>query len=221
MLENWKTRSFYPPLLLGAVALCASVSLALAASATQEAIREADARDLRVSLAQVLPEGFAENDLVADRAMIDVAGRAFAVYRAKTAGETTRGVVFEVRGKGYGGEIAILMAVDREGGILGVRILKHTETPGLGDKIEAAKSDWIQSFSGKALTTARWAVRKDGGDFDQFAGATITPRAVVKAVKEGLEIFGQHRAAFLGEPEDRTELARRQPETAGREGGRS
>jgi len=107
--------------------------------------------------------------------------------------------VFKVFGKGYGGEIVVLMAVDKAGTLLGARVLRHTETPGLGDKIEAAKSDWIDGFAGRKLDGTMWAVKKDGGDFDQFAGATITPRAVVKAVKEGLETFARHRAEILGE----------------------
>lgn len=197
MLE--KDRPLYQPLLLGAVTLLASASLAWAANATREAIALAEERDLRDSLAQVLPEGFADNDLAAARAEVDVGAAApVTVYRARRGG-AARGAVFKVSGKGYGGEIVILMAVDQAGALLGVRVLKHHETPGLGDKIEAEKSDWIDRFAGKALDTAAWAVKKDGGGFDQFAGATITPRAVVKAVKEGLETFARHKAAILGE----------------------
>lgn len=94
------------------------------------------------------------------------------------------------------------MGVSREGKILGVRILKHTETPGLGDKIEPAKTKWIFSFDGKFLGNPLadlWAVKKDGGVFDQFAGATITPRAVVKAVKGGLVFFEKERSTLLDE----------------------
>ncbi|MDR3352158.1 MAG: electron transport complex subunit RsxG [Zoogloeaceae bacterium] len=201
-LETLKSHALYPPLLLGCVALLASASLALAASATREAIREAEARDLRDSLAQVLPAGYADNDLLADSAQVETGrGAPLTIYRAKRDGVTC-GAVFRVYGKGYGGEIVILMAVDQEGVLLGARVLKHTETPGLGDKIEAAKSDWIGEFSGKSLATARWAVKKDGGDFDQFAGATITPRAVVNAVHTGLETFRQHQSAILGRPAD-------------------
>lgn len=198
-LEQLKENTLYQPLLLGVVALLASASLAWAANATRDAIAAAEAKDLRDSLAQVLPADFADNDLLADSAQVDVgAPKPLTVYRARQ-GEATKGAVFKVSGKGYGGEISILMAVDRDGKTLGVRVLKHTETPGLGDKIEAAKADWIRSFDGKSLTTARWAVKKDGGDFDQFAGATITPRAVVNAVKGGLETFASHKLAILGE----------------------
>lgn len=200
-----KAHPLYQPLLLGVMALLASASLAWASSATKTAIAEAEARDLRASLAQVLPAGFADNNLLADSAEVNIgdvgAEKPLLVYRARKGGAIA-GVVYKVIGKGYGGEIVILMAVDKEGSVLGVRILKHTETPGLGDKIDIAKSDWANRFSGKALdasNAASWAVKKDGGDFDQFAGATITPRAVVKAVKGGLETFAAHKAALLGE----------------------
>lgn len=201
-LEQLKENTLYQPLLLGAVALLASASLAWAASATRDAIAAAEARDLRDSLAQVLPEGFADNDLLADSAQVEVGeAKPLTVYRARLGG-TPQGTVFKVVGKGYAGPITILMAVDRDGRTLGVRVLKHTETPGLGDKIEIGKADWITTLSGKTLESARWAVKKDGGEFDQFAGATITPRAVLNAVRGGLETFARHREAMLGLPQD-------------------
>jgi electron transport complex protein RnfG len=92
------------------------------------------------------------------------------------------------------------MGIDGQGRILGVRITSHQETPGLGDKIEHRKSDWIFSFIGRSLTDPApqaWRVKKDGGAFDQLTGATITPRAVVHAVKQGLEVFAAHRAQLL------------------------
>lgn len=200
-LDRLKAHTAYQPLLLGAVALLASASLAWAANATRDAIAAAEAKDLRDSLAQVLPANFADNDLVADSAQVEVGeAKPLTVYRARL-GEATQGAVFKVVGKGYAGPIVILMAVDKDGQTLGVRVLKHTETPGLGDKIEIAKADWITTLSGKTLESARWAVKKDGGEFDQFAGATITPRAVLNAVKGGLETFASHKQAILGLPE--------------------
>jgi len=83
---------------------------------------------------------------------------------------------------------------------MGVRVIQHAETPGLGDKIEARKTDWIKRFTGLSLgnrTEAQWKVKKDGGEFDQFSGATITPRAVVRAVHKGLAYFNAHRAEIL------------------------
>ena len=92
-----------------------------------------------------------------------------------------------------------------DGSIAGVRSVSHRETPGLGDKIDAGKSQWILSFNGKSLSMPipdQWAVKKDGGQFDQFTGATITPRAVVKAVYQALNYFDEHRAALLQLDED-------------------
>lgn len=108
--------------------------------------------------------------------------------------------MFQTSARGYSGEIQVLLGVDPEGRILGVRVIRHTETPGLGDKIELAKSDWVLAFNGRSLgdpPPERWAVKKDGGVFDQFTGATITPRATVKAVKEGLVLFAAHREEIL------------------------
>jgi electron transport complex protein RnfG len=189
----------YPPLLLGAVALAASAALAWSYGATREHIAEAEARDLRASLEQVLPGGFADNDLLGDTVELDgPRGGKVKVYRARL-GAQPRGAVFTVTERGYAENMVLLMAVDTQGTVLGVRVLKHKETPGLGDKIEAARSPWIDGFAGKSLAgPTRWAVKKDGGDFDQFAGATITPRAVVKAVKGGLEFFQAHRREILG-----------------------
>jgi electron transport complex protein RnfG len=122
------------------------------------------------------------------------------IYRARL-GSALKGVVFQVSERGYSGEILVLMAVDVDGKMLGARVLKHTETPGLGDKIEIAKDKWILSFNGKSLgepPADKWGVKKDGGVFDQFAGATITPRAVVKAVKGGMLFFSEHKAEILG-----------------------
>jgi electron transport complex protein RnfG len=123
------------------------------------------------------------------------------VYRARRAGKV-EAVVFKVTGNGYAGPIDCMMGIDRNGHITGVRVIKHKETPGLGDKIEPAKSRWIYAFDDKSLgdpPAQKWAVKKDGGIFDQFAGATITPRGVVKAVKGGMDFFVKERSKLLDE----------------------
>jgi electron transport complex protein RnfG len=102
--------------------------------------------------------------------------------------------------KGYSGEIKLLVGIYTDGKIAGVRINSHTETPGLGDKIQTNKSDWIYSFDGKRYqesTASKWAVKKDGGSFDAFTGATITPRAVVHAVKDTLIYFQKNKAQLF------------------------
>lgn len=199
-LDEIREHIGYQPVLLGIVALMASATLAMAASATGEAIAAAEAKDLRDSLSEVLPAGLADNDFLKDTLAIDKGGQPVTIYRARHAG-AVKAAVFQVAERGYAGEINILMAVDAEGRTLGVRVLKHAETPGLGDKIEVKKDPWVKSFDGKSLgdpAPEKWAVRKDGGVFDQFAGATITPRAVVKAVKGGMDFFTAHKAEIIG-----------------------
>jgi electron transport complex protein RnfG len=199
-LDAIREKISYQPLLLGSFALLASGALAWAAGATGAAIAAAEAKDLRDSLSEVLPSGLADNDFLKDTVSVDRDGQPVTIYRARQ-GQEVKAALFKVAGRGYAGEIQILMAVDMAGHTLGVRVLKHAETPGLGDKIEVRKDAWIKSFDGKSLgdpAPERWAVKKDNGVFDQFAGATITPRGVVKAVKGGLEFFAAHKAEITG-----------------------
>ncbi len=196
----WREKLTYQPLSLGLIAMVTSAALAFGNFATHEDILKAEERDLQASLAQVLPEGFADNNLLQDTLKIVGAdGAPVTLYRARKAKQVIGGV-FQVSSRGYAGEIVILIGVDHLGRMLGARVIKHIETPGLGDKIEVAKSKWILDFDGKSLSSPpadKWAVKKDGGVFDQFAGATITPRAVMKAVKGGLEFFAAHREEIL------------------------
>jgi electron transport complex protein RnfG len=104
---------------------------------------------------------------------------------------------------GYNGNIELIVAINIDNSISGVRVLKHQETPGLGDKVELRKSDWVTSFNGKQLNSeqdSRWTVAKDGGMFDQFTGATITPRAVIKAVKNTLLFFKENKDSLFTLP---------------------
>lgn len=203
MNEKIKQALWYQGVSLGATGLVAALILAAANNATEAAIVRARADDLKLSLAQVLPEGFADNDLLRDSVKLTGSdGAPLEVHRARRKGRV-EALIFEARGKGYAGPVVLVMAIDRDGRVLGVRVIQHNETPGLGDKVDAAKTAWIHSFEGKSLgqpAAEHWAVKKDGGDFDQFAGATITPRAVVGAVKGGLQLFAARRAEMLGEP---------------------
>jgi electron transport complex protein RnfG len=115
------------------------------------------------------------------------------IYRAKLNDLPVALVIRHVSPNGYSGNINLLTAVYSTGSVAGVRVTKHEETPGLGDKIELKKSLWITSFNNETVNTQRdnrWAVKKDGGQFDQFTGATITPRAVVGSVKNAV-LFAQ------------------------------
>ena len=199
-LAEWRDRLSYQPLSLGFIALATSAALVVANQVTHPKIVEAEERDLQASLAEVLPAGFADNELLKDTiSLTGDDGKPVTIYRARKAGSIT-GAVFQTVGRGYGGEMIVLIGVDAKGTLLGARVIRHKETPGLGDKIELAKSPWIRDFEGKSLESPppeQWAVKKDGGVFDQFAGATITPRAVVKAVKEGMTFYAAHRQEIL------------------------
>lgn len=199
-LEAIREKIGYQPLLLGVFALLAGGALAWASSATGDAIAAAEAKDLRDSLSEVLPQGMADNDFLKDTVDLEKGGKTVTIYRARQGG-VVKAALFKVAERGYAGDIQVLMAVDADGRTLGVRVLKHVETPGLGDKIEVKKDPWVKSFDGKSLgdpAPEKWGVKKDSGVFDQFAGATITPRAVVKAVKGGLEFYTEHRQEILG-----------------------
>jgi electron transport complex protein RnfG len=200
---TYRQRVGYQAGLLGGFAMVAAAMLVMGDIATLDAIAEREAEDLLASLSQVIPPELHDNDLLANTLTIGQpaahGGDApLTVYRA-LEGLSVTAVAYEVVGQGYGGPIRVLLGVDTDGRILGARVLAHAETPGLGDKIEVARDDWILSFNGRSLADpepARWAVEKDGGVFDQFSGATITPRGVVRAIKGGLELFEANRDAL-------------------------
>lgn len=186
-------------LVLGGFSLVATLLLAGAHILTKEPIERSALEDLRRSLEQVIPATTHDNNPAAEGVLLDLDGKSVKVYRARKAGHVT-GVAFETSRKGYSGDIQILLGVDENGKLMGVRVLHHTETPGLGDKIEASRTDWITRFTGRSLgdpPEEKWAVKKDGGPFDQFAGATITPRAVVNGIRDGLHLFATHRKSML------------------------
>lgn len=207
-LALWRDKLAYQPISLGIIAMITAVALVVANEATKPGIVAAEQADLQSSLTQVLPPGFAANDLLGDTIKIPgIDGAPLTIYRTRDKAGALNGAVFQVAGRGYAADIVVLMGVDTTGRMLGARVVRHQETPGLGDKIEDSKSKWIHDFEGKSLENPpadKWAVKKDGGVFDQFAGATITPRAVVKAVKQGLDFYAAHRAEILADqPEPR------------------
>lgn len=199
-----RKRTPYQAALLGITALLASATLAFAYLQTEPLIAQQATADLTASLKAVIPGIDYDNELLTDQVVINdgVGSARTTVYRARQQGEVVA-VVYQVIGKGYAGEITAVMGLDRAGHITSVRVVSHRETPGLGDKIEPAKSPWISSFIGKGLDhpdEKGWHVRKDGGEFDQFSGATITPRALVAAVKGGLDLYAAHREEILSSP---------------------
>lgn len=188
--------------ILGTFCLGFGVVLALTKSIASNDIAARAQEDRLNSLEQVLPGELHDNNPLHDTLQLkDAAGKDVTVYRATRGGKVT-GVAYEIQGSGYAGPIRLMMGVGADGLIIGVRVLAHKETPGLGDRIETKKGPWILQFAGLSETnppTERWKVKKDGGQFDQFAGATITPRGVVKAVHEGLGFFAANKARLLGE----------------------
>lgn len=184
-------------LLLGTFCLGFGTLLVMINNLAAEDIAARATEDRLTSLSQVLPAEVHENNPLEDViTLTDSDGHPVTVYRGSRSGKVT-GLAYEIRGTGYAGEIRLMMGVDADGRILGVRVLAHKETPGLGDKIEVKKGDWILKFTGLSLgepPEAQWKVRKDGGHFDQFVGATITPRGVVAAVRRGLDFFNANKA---------------------------
>lgn len=196
-----RARPFRAALLLTAVATVTVGAVAVVHDLSRPRI-EANERAQRVArLAEVLGQTQYDNDLLADAITVrdpDLLGTADAlsVHRARLDGQPVAALIETVAPDGYSGSIRLLVAVDVHGRLLGVRVLSHKETPGLGDGIDRRKSDWIDAFAGRSLgdpAPEGWRVRKDGGEFDQFTGATVTPRAVVRAVHNALVYFDAHR----------------------------
>ncbi len=187
--------------LLGLFAVAGTSLVALTNEVTRERIEQNERSTLLDSLHALVPSDQADNDLFSDR--IEVHDPALlgtpdpvTVFRARKEGKPVAVVLTPVAPDGYGGDIKLLVAINYDGTIAGVRVVSHHETPGLGDKVEAERSSWIFGFAGRSLenpTGEKWKVKKDGGVFDQFTGATITPRAVVKAVHNALLYYQQHR----------------------------
>lgn len=103
---------------------------------------------------------------------------------------------------GYAGPIRLLIGIDVEGIVTGVHVLEHSETPGLGDRVETSKSNWVKQFNGRSLTdplSAGWRIKGDGGQFDQLTGASVTPRAIIKAIRETLLYFSTRRDEIFAE----------------------
>ncbi len=179
--------------------------LAASFNATQPSIEYNEQQAKRALIGQVLPTTMYDNDLLGSARQLpadEMLGTRTpsSAWIARRQGRATGLVVEAIASDGYSGEIALLIGINAEGEVTGVRVTTHKETPGLGDYIDIAKSLWITQFNGKSLSQppeSAWKVRQDGGYFNARAGATITPRAVVKAVRSALHYFVRHKAALL------------------------
>ena len=194
-------------LLLMVFAVIGSAVVSITYDATKEKIAENQRRQMLKSLHQIMPPERYNNDLLKSKIKIPADDRLGPIsenyaYVARKDGKIIGFIFSPLAPDGYSGEIKLLVGVYVDGTLSGIRVVSHNETPGLGDAVDASRSDWIYNFSGKSLNnpkTENWKVKRDGGYFDQFTGATITPRAVVKAVKLTLIYFDRHKKYLLGE----------------------
>ncbi len=181
---------------LGCYALVTGLALLLANRFTASTIHRNELQHLNATLTEVLPDSYIDNMLQDKKVVIPDKNRdqSLTVYRGYLNQKPSAVVIQTTAPEGYSGSIDLLIGLTYDGVVTGVRVVKHTETPGLGDDIEIKKSDWILSFNGKGINSpVNWKVKRDGGDFDQFTGATITPRAVVHEVHQTVEWYKEHR----------------------------
>ena len=194
-------------LLLVVFAMITAVILASTDRLTEDRIAESERLAAQKALFEIIPVERHNNDLLMDIQPIpekywstlglESGGD---IHIARLDGEPVAAIIPSITPEGYSGDIAMIVGVNFDGSIAGVRVVEHRETPGLGDKVDLRKSNWILSFNGKSLSNPKpdaWNVKKEKGDFDQFTGATITPRAVIHQIAKTLEYFSQDKERLL------------------------
>ncbi len=197
-------------LILAAFAFIVTAIVALTHELTKSAVTEQEQRYLLTQLDQVIAPSTYDNDLVKQCVLVtapDSLGR-LTPQRAFIATNNNAPVAIAIEAtapNGYSGNIDLIVSVNPKGEVGGVRVLRHQETPGLGDKVDIAKSSWVESFKDKVLSDtneSEWRVKKDGGVFDQFTGATITPRAVVQATKKAVSYVTNNYETIMNNTND-------------------
>ena len=196
-------------LLLAVFALVTAVILASTDRLTEDRIAESERLAAQKALFEIIPLERHNNDLLLDTQPIPEQylqplglSSGGDIHIARLDGQPVAAIIPTITPEGYSGDIAMIVGVNFDGTIAGVRVVEHKETPGLGDKVDLRKSDWILSFNGKSLSNpepSAWNVKKEKGDFDQFTGATITPRAVIHQIAKTLEYFSQDKERLLNE----------------------
>lgn len=196
-------------LLLASFALITALILASTDSLTKDRIADSERKAAQRALLEIIPIERHDNDLLMDVHPIPEKfwpalglKKGGVIHIARSAGKPVAAIIPAVTPYGYSGNIGMIVGVNFDGSVAGVRVVEHKETPGLGDKVDLKKSDWILRFNGKSLTNpekAGWDVKKNGGAFDQFTGATITPRAVIYQIAEVLEYFNEDSERLLVE----------------------
>ena len=200
-MSNQSHPVIHSSVLLGLIALLGTALLTGVNELTHDRIIEQEKRRVLQQLNEIVPVTSFNNNLLEDR--IEISDEAIfqhsapvTVYRARMDDEPVALMMIVTAPDGYNGDIRILAGIAVDGTVLGIRIISHRETPGLGDPIDIEKSDWVLGFNNKSLGNPEsdgWAVRKDGGQFDQFTGATISPRAVVNVIHSTLLYFESNR----------------------------
>lgn len=192
-------------LILAGFAIGSTSLVVLTEDTTHDKIIDNERQTLLNAINAVIADDQYDNEILADTLILGSnkqlgTKEISTAYRARKNGKPVAVVLSAIAPNGYNGRIKLLLGISFDGSLTGVRVIQHKETPGLGDKIDIKKADWILNFTGRSLSNpdqSRWKVKKDGGDFDQFTGATITPRAIVDAVKNALDYFSTHRDALF------------------------
>jgi electron transport complex protein RnfG len=201
-------------LTLAVMAAICTALVALTFQATRERIAANEKALLEQSLQPALAGTFYDSGVSESRLVLPpphgLPGNDPAViYRVFAAGKPVAALFAVTARDGFSGPIRILVGIGVDGTVTGVRILQHRETPGLGDKIESARSDWVFQFDGRSMgnpVATGWAIGIDGGEFDQLTGASVTPRAIIKAIRDTLNYFESHQdAIFLSESSEEDE----------------
>jgi electron transport complex protein RnfG len=201
-------------IVLGVFSLIGLGLVSLTHQFTHEKIAENERLFVLKNLRELVPDEMHDNDLLkSSHAVFDEAtlgtDAEVTLYRATKSGELAAVILATTAPDGYNGSIRLLVAIKQNAELIGVRVVAHHETPGLGDAIDTNKSTWVQSFNGRSLDNPSpkyWRVKRDGGIFDQFTGATITPRAVVKAVYKTLHYYQKHKEALNSEMLDEQQI---------------
>lgn len=204
MLKTMKKSS----LVLALFAIASTALVTITYALTKDQIAYQQQQQLLSVLNQVIPKEQHDNELYKACILVenlDALGskQAMPIYLASLNGAHSGAAIEAIAPDGYSGAIKIIVGIDSDSVVTGVRVLSHQETPGLGDKIDTRITRWVDTFLGKTVDNVdekSWAVQKDGGQFDQFTGATITPRAVVKAVKKAVWFYKTHQEELIALP---------------------
>lgn len=198
-------------LLLFAFALITAAILGITSEGTKQKIADSQRAAAEKALLEIIPQERFDNDLLLDT--IEIPASAYrllgkveseTIHVARKNQQIVAVIIPAIAPDGYSGDIKMIAGINTDNTIAGVRVLTHKETPGLGDKIDIKKSQWITNFNGRSLnnpTSEGWAVKKNGGEFDQFTGATITPRAIVKRLHNVLKFVDANQALLFPQNE--------------------